>query len=321
MVDTASAPTGWLVGAYAAAPSRVGWDQDDEAEFYEALWALPGVVGLELPWASGAFHARDERWLLEHLPDVSQIVVTTAPDASTRHRASASFGLASADEGGRRAAIEAVRALHASLPRLRTATPLGRVLAVQLHAAPRAEPGASSADLLAASLRELADWDWDGAQLVVEHCDAWMPSRPPAKGYLLLDDEIPAIAALRREGLPVGLSLNWGRSVIEARNADAGREHARLAAAAGVLEGIVFSGAATAATPLGGAWADVHAPFADGEAYASSLLTPEHASAVLIAAGDVRFRGVKVGAPAAASVADRVAIIARALEGVRSVGT
>lgn len=321
MADAADAPTGWLVGAYAAAPSRNGWIPDDERAFLDALWARPDVVGLELPWKSTAFHSRDERWMLDHLPDDAQLVVTTAPDTSDKHRASASFGLASNDEDGRRAAVDATRALHAALPRLRSAIPAGRLLAVELHTAPRAEPGRSSAASLAASLDELLAWDWGASRIIVEHCDAWRPGQQPAKGYLRIEDEIRIVQALREQGAPAGVSLNWGRSVIEARDPDAAQAHAELAVNAGVLDGLILSGAATEATPLGGAWADVHAPFASEGAYASSLLTAERAGAVLHAAGELAFRAVKVGAPPGASVEERIAVVTHALDAAQARGS
>ncbi|MCH1881903.1 DUF4862 family protein [Agrococcus sp. ARC_14] len=319
MAEAADAREGWLVGAYAAAPSRVAWDPQVEQAFFDGIWALPGVVGLELPWKAGAFHSRDERWLLEHLRDDAQIVVTTAPDTSDRHRASASFGLAATDRAGRQSAIDATRALHEALPRLREATPDGRVIAVELHAAPRPEHGAASADALRASLEELASWDWGDTRLVVEHCDAWVAGQAPAKGYLPIEDELLVVDDLRRQGAQIGMAINWGRSVIERRDADAGRAHAALAADAGVLDGVVLSGASPEVTPVGGAWADAHAPFADVGQFSSSLLTAARAAATLEAAGSLRFRGVKVGAPATFTLEERLEIIARALGAVQAV--
>lgn len=320
MVDAADAPAGWLVGAYAAAPSRNWWDPDDEHAFLRALWDREDVAGLELPWKAASFHARDEGWMLDRLPDDARIVVTTAPDTSDRHRASATFGLASTDADGRRAAIDATRELHAALPRLRAAIPAGQILAVELHTAPRADPGRSSAASLSASLDELVGWEWGGARLIVEHCDAWRPGQAPAKGYLPIEEEVRVISALRRQGAPVGLSLNWGRSVIETRDPDAALAHVELAVQAGVLDGVIVSGVTTEATSLGGPWADVHAPFAHEGAYASSLLTAESARAMLDAANGLAFRAVKIGAPATASVGERIAVIADALDAVHPRG-
>lgn len=318
MADAAEARAGWLVGAYAAAPSRTAWDPPIEAAFLDAIWTLPGVVGLELPWKAGAFHGHDERWLLEHLPDDAQIVVTTAPDTSDRHRASGSFGLAATDPAGRRSAIDATRALHDALPRLRESIPDGRVVAVELHAAPRPERGASSPDALRASLEELITWDWGSTRLSVEHCDAWIAGRAPAKGYLPIEEEISVVDDLRRQGGAIGVAVNWGRSVIEQRDPDAGRAHAALAAEAGVLDGVVFSGASPEATPVGAAWADVHAPFADDDRFSSSLLTSARAAATLEAAGRLEFQAVKIGAPAAFGLDERIAIISRALAAVQA---
>ncbi|GAA2175922.1 DUF4862 family protein [Agrococcus versicolor] len=312
MVD-ASAPTGWLVGAYAASPSRIGWDAGAERTYLDAVRAMPGVVGLEIPWTGAGLHLHDEPWLLAWLPADAQIVVTTAPETSARLRASAAFGLASTDADGRHAAVDAANALRDGVHRLRDALPDGRVVAVELHTAPLATPGASSADALHASLSELAARDWAGATLVVEHCDAWSPDRAPAKGHMRLEDEIAVAADLRRAGLPVGVSINWGRSVIEARDPDGATRHVALAADAGVLEGLVLSGAAPEATPLGSAWADVHVPFADGGTYASSLLTSERAAAAIALAPTTAFRGVKVAAPPTASLDDTIAVVAHAL--------
>lgn len=75
--EVLKAPTGWVIGAYAAAPSRAGWDPHDEARFYEALAELPGFAGFEVPFAD-ALHKVDEPWLIDHLPDDASIVVTTA---------------------------------------------------------------------------------------------------------------------------------------------------------------------------------------------------------------------------------------------------
>lgn len=313
MGSHAYAPTGWIVGAYAAAPSRDHWDKDAELRFYSAVLTAPHVVGLELPWRFGSFHGHDEQWLFTMIPERSQLVVTTAPDTSARHRASNSFGLASADRDGRREAIEATRQLCSGLQRLRDSLPSSRIIGIELHSAPRAVPGASSREALRASLEEIASWDWGDAQLLIEHCDAWVPSHKPAKGYLSLADEVAVIQGLRSEGKPFGISLNWGRSAIEQRDADGGRAHAAFCASAGVLDGVVFSGAASAPTPLGGAWADVHAGFADDSEYASSVLHPQHVKETFESAGSLRFQGVKVAAAKGVGVEERVNVVEQAI--------
>jgi hypothetical protein len=86
------------------------------------------------------------------------------------------------------------------------------VVAVELHSAPTRGPAGVSSSVASfrVSLGELSGWDWHGAALVVEHCDAWNADHAPAKGFLSLQDELAAI-----EGMPVGISINWARSVRE----------------------------------------------------------------------------------------------------------
>ena len=58
----------------------------------------------------------------------------------------------------------------------------------------------SSTASLTASLAELASWDWCGAVICVEHCDARVRddalggfAPPVVKGFLSLDEEIEAV--------------------------------------------------------------------------------------------------------------------------------
>ncbi len=68
------------------------------------------------------------------------------------------------------------------------------------------------------SLGEISAFDWDGAAVLVEHCDAQVPRQRPANGLLTLGREIDVISELA--GSPIGLSLNWGRSLLELRDPD-----------------------------------------------------------------------------------------------------
>ncbi|MET1052680.1 MAG: DUF4862 family protein, partial [Mycetocola sp.] len=203
---------------------------------------------------------------------------------------------------------------------------LGRsaVVAVELHAAPANQNGASSPQALFESLEELAGWDWDGAHLALEHCDAAASSHQPAKGYLMLEDEIETILRVNRNAeVPVGVAINWGRSVIEQRDPDAGKRHVELVRAAGLLTGLMFSGCAPGQTRFGGPWADVHAPPAPppGDASAEfleprSLLTPERIAETITAAGHAgrgQFRGIKTAAPPTATVDERIRAVSQAV--------
>jgi len=68
------------------------------------------------------------------------------------------------------------------------------------------------------------------------------------------------IAAINaRYGSGVGIVVNWGRSVLEARSAEGALQHIALARQHGLLAGLMFSGASGQDTPYG-AWRDSHMP-------------------------------------------------------------
>ncbi|MBL8691819.1 MAG: DUF4862 family protein, partial [Rhodospirillaceae bacterium] len=153
-------------------------------------------------------------------------------------------------------------------------------------------------------------WDWLGARIVIEHCDAYRAGHPPIKGFLTLDDELKAIAVANKSAKkPVGVAINWGRSVLETYKASTANDHIKQARDAGALAGVMFSGASGAQTPYG-AWQDSHmphAPMAEG-----SLLTEAEIKSSLAAAGSkLDFVGAKIGIrPPDASVATRLDTIA-----------
>ncbi len=301
--------TALVLGAYAASPALHTWDPALEAEYLAEVTAIDGVDGLELPW-SGALHPHDPEWLLANLPRGLQCVVTGIPGTVRALAADATLGLASADESGRAEALRLAGRLRDDVARLVDSDREATVLAVEVHSAPRRS--ASSADALAHSLETIAAWDWSGADLVVEHCDALVDGQPAEKGYLRLEEELDAAA---RAG--VGVSLNWGRSAIELRDPDAVVRHAERARESGLLRGAILSGAADRDGALGGAWVDAHHPFAASDATWGdpvSVLTVERAAAFFAAAGPLDWRGIKFGwgAPGA-PVAQRVAMLREAV--------
>lgn len=317
---------GWLIGAYAAAPSRMAWHPADEARYFDALADLPGVVGFEIPFTD-ALHKFDEQWLFDQLRPESTIVVTTAPGTSDHVRASAAFGLASCDPAGRRAAVDHAASANRAIERMNNALGRSAVVAVELHSAPQYKEGASSAAALLQSLEELAAWDWYGARIVVEHCDAAIPGQAPAKGYLRLNDEIKTVLEVnRRTNADIGIAINWGRSVIERRDPDGARRHVERAREAELLAGVMFSGCSASATRFGSAWADVHAPAAPETAGAEELLfdfleptsfmTSQRIAETLQAAGPLDtlgYRGIKTAAPPQATVGERITAVAQSL--------
>lgn len=346
MTSTSPDQTPCFVGAYAAAPSLAGWDPVAEGNFLAAVLALDGVAGLEVPF-TGKLHKDDEAWFLRQLPEDARFVVTTIPGTMARLQADRSFGLASKSASGRRSALEFVKEALDAVTRLNQQLGRPAVASLELHAAPVAVNGAASVSALEASLIELADWDTAGAHLVLEHCDALLPGRAPAKGFLGLEAEAEAVQrANDATGNPMGIVINWGRSVIEQRRPEAAREHITYLHDRGLLRGLVFSGCASVDTRFGNAWDDVHVPPAPpgtgsscgtgssggsgAESFngspdhqlleSASLLTPDRIKQCLQAAGalpEAGFHAIKVAAPPNASVSQRVSVISQTLAAVQ----
>lgn len=178
---------------------------------------------------------------------------------------------------------------------------------MQVHSAPRAP--LTSRDALARSLDDVATLDLAGALVAVEHCDAPARGRTPQKGFLTLDDELAVLT-----GRPERLTVNWGRSAIEGRSAATPLAHVRAAVEAGVLGGLMLSGATGADGPWGPPWEDSHiAPAGDDPALAASaasLLDADHAAAALDATqGTAAYVGAKVTThPSLTDPAARVAV-------------
>jgi hypothetical protein len=304
---------GYIVGAYAASPTAGGWDPDLEAAYYAALAADPRIGALEVPW-TGSLHPHDDDWLIANLPASMAAVLTDIPRVAVAVRDDPHYGLASDDADGRGRALRDAARLRDDVHRLHDGTGRRAVRAIELHSGPRASHG--SAASLALSLTEIAGWDWEGADPIVEHCDALVPEHAPGKGFLALPDEIDAIHA---SATGVGIGLNWGRSAIELRDPDRVVEHVALARASGLLRGCIVSGVSDR-EGRHPAWADVHTVFRRSAEHPhgdpDSLLTEDRVRAMLDAAGPDVWLGVKLTWPAdvPGTVAERVAMIRDALD-------
>ncbi|MCC6854994.1 MAG: DUF4862 family protein [Microbacteriaceae bacterium] len=303
-----------IVGAYAASPTLQHWDAFTEGRFIDGIADLEGVRGLEVPWF-GSLHRHDPEWFLANFPSDFDAVITAIPEVMRRIAVDPEYGLASPDRQGRTAALADVERLRRDVHRLVERSGRPSVIAVELHSAPRG--GRASSEAFAESLQEIAAWDWAGAAPMVEHCDAWIPMQRPEKGFLSIDDEA-AIAG--RYGL--GLVVNWGRSAIEGRDPATVLDHLLRAKAAGVLRGLVFSGACPVPGAFGEAWEDSHPPFAPSpsmpEGFHSSLLTEQGAIESLVAAGELQWVGIKFGYRATDdSVEARLSYLAQAVRAVR----
>ena len=301
---------GYYIGAYAASPSGTRWLPEAEAELFDGLRAMERVAGLEHPFY-GTIHKWDERWFVERVDPRWRVLLTCIPGTMDRLQEDPRFGLASDDLASRRKALAFIRAARDSAAALNDRLKRPAVAGVAVHSAPRrGTPGVSSSSAsFAESLAELSSWDWMGARLLVEHCDALVPEHSPDKGFLSLDDELRAVDAAAPQAR---LLINWGRSAVEARGASGPVEH--LTRARGRLGGLMFSGC-TEDHPLYGRWRDGHAPFAPafgaeaGEP--ASLMTAQAVKDCLAAAGGVpEFFGLKIKPlPAELSVARRLDFI------------
>lgn len=308
---------GFFLGAYATAPSLNGWDEAAESAYYNALRELPNIRGLEIPF-SDALHSHDEAWLLDNLAPSWDVVLTLIPGTMARIGKNPKHGLASRKASGRSEALVFCQSAREAVRRLNDRVGRSRVVAVELHSAPRrvcATDENSSADALTQSLAEIASWDWEGARLCVEHCDAWRADHAPFKGFLDIGDEIEAIKrANAASGADIGIAINWGRSVLEDRDPATAVKHIERAADAGLLAGLIFSGCSSEDTPWG-AWDDTHMPHAPAEdtAYAAvgSLMSDDRMSEAISAMQGVRitFLGAKITAfPASADIQTRIGL-------------
>jgi hypothetical protein len=303
-----------VISAYASSPAHGTWDPVLEGALLPALCDLPGVDGLEVPWL-GAIHPHDSAWFLHNVPPGAQLSLTALPFVMRKCSADRRYGIASPDDEGRAAALADLKRLAADV-RVLTEQSAAEIAVVSLHTAPA---GAAHPAPLGESLNELADLDWCGAQLVIEHCDAAVPGRPFEKGFLPVAEEI---AAITETGRPIGMWLNWGRSAIELRDADAVTAQVAEVAASGYLTGLTFSGASATDGPYGAAWTDAHLPLLGADPASGSLLDDAHVRAALTAAANVPWLGVKVSRrPEDHSAADVVRTVARNLELIRATRT
>lgn len=315
----------YYVGAYASSPCSHGWNAALESEFYTALKNDKRVKGLEHPFL-GQLHAEDDDWFLANIDPAWQYVFTCIPGIMTALGQNPTFGLASQDESGREQALAFMQKAREAVIQLNTYCGKPVVKAIQIQTAPNQTQAAASVAALKRSLTTLQSWDWQGTQIIIEHCDTLVEGQVPAKGFLTLAQEIEAVtevnAALQCN---MGITINWGRSVIEARHPDGALAHIEQARKAGVLSGLMFSGASGADTQYG-SWKDTHQPNAKQSVSSvgaeGSLMTAARMHQCLHAADyqHLPVMGIKLGIrPKEASLDERLAYIDEALNIVASV--
>ena len=294
----------FVVGAYPMLPPD-DEDRHGAAALYTALADLGWVDGIELPFRE-ALDAPTP-WLAEQLAGrFTQCVVTAIPGTMGRAGADPAFGLASPDDDGRGQALAYTRSLLEAVDRLHEVAGQQLVTRVELHSAPHHQ---ADAEAFHASLSELAeDFSSQSLGMIVEHCDAESGVGPSEKAFLPLSQEISAC-----RDTPALITVNWGRSVIETHDPATPESHVRELVEAGLLGGVMISGAGPDETQWAWAWADAHLPLVEHEP--TSWLTPERVAATMRAAGSTQaYEGLKINTPASASLEEKLAWIDRVHE-------
>ncbi len=291
----------YIVGAYATAPSLVSENRNSEQEFYRKLIIdIPEIRGLEIPFWGEGVHRFGSDFLLDIINPNWENVLSCIPGTMSKLAKNPKFGLASDDENGRVEAIAMHKRANQVLHKMNECYGRQSVIAVQIATAPSTpvEYVSSSADSLLKSMEEILSWDWEGAKIVIEHCDAAVGNTPFEKGFLTIEDEIKTLTELQ-DLHDVGMTINWARSAIEGRNTSKPIEHIRLALKNNILSGLMFSGVSDNDDQYG-SWKDTHMPFAqsfDVKFYEeNSFLTYENIINTLksLNVNDLDYLGIKL---------------------------
>ena len=318
--------TNVIVGAYATAPSLVNWGPQKEVDYLRRIYALPGIDGLEVPFWGEGFCRYDESVLLNQIPSEWNNVVTVIPGIMSLVLEDPTFGLASESEEGRSFAIELMEKVRRKIIAVVNAYPNFRCNLVSFCSAPITELSPDSKDRFKRSLQEIVRWDWGESQLVVEHCDEYRQNGSHQKGSMSLEDELMVLKDVQDQkdvDTRLGITINWGRSVIEGRDVKTPVEHIRVAKKAGLLRGLMFSGVSKAG-PYG-VWSDTHAPPREvilDNTYNDELLLDHGKIASCVSQiGDepIEYIGIKIGAqPDNISITERCRLNAESLLQLKS---
>jgi len=292
---------GYIVGAYATAPSLANDDKSLEDKYYQNLIdSIPEIGGFEIPFWGDDIHRYGADYLLQYINPNWNNVMTCIPASVMGIKDSPHFGIASNNEAGRLEAVTMHKRANKMVHKINERAGRNSILAVQVATAPSipVDGVSSSADSLKKSLEELLSWDWCDSRIVIEHCDYCIDGSRFEKGFMSLEDEIEAIISFR-EKYKVGLMLNWARSAIEGKSPARVIEHIKLASKNNLLSGFIFSGTAKG-DAFYGSWKDTHMPFAKcyDESYfeKNSLLTKKNIkeSLSLIDMNKLDYLGIKL---------------------------
>lgn len=310
------------IGAYPIYPNPAQPELGSATDIVRELSADNRVCGFEIPYKGPDAGPYWNGTWPEGAATGTAVVITGIPYTMGRQDSNPGLGLASPDEDMRQAALALNRELNECVHQIHAHG--GTVAAVQLHSAPR---HGGCADAFARSLAEVCAWDWDGATLAVEHCDAEAGTVKPEKAFLSFEDELAAIRRVYNdmgdevaEGAHrnrLGVSINWARSVLETGDPDTPVQQLRTAREAGLLRGFMLSGIDPEDSLFGPAWVDGHlSPVGMGGAAPSSLLTAERMAESWLAAGeDLVFKGFKMSLrPDSLTVAQRLDVYSAVMD-------
>ena len=248
-----------VAAAYSVSPTSQKWDPTVESTYYQLLKSLPEMQGLEHPFL-GSLHQFDDNWFLQNIDPAWKIILTCVPGVMGNLSNDANFGIASDDQAGREKALNFYREACKAIKKLNSHFNKQMVPCVQIHSSPSRKNAFASKSSLISSLVEMQSWDWSGAKLVIEHCDAYSSTKESAKGFLTLQEEIDAVTEVNAEtNSDIGFCVNWGRSAIETNSVNGPIEHISKLTKLNLLTGLMFSGAA-AQDEIYGNWRDTHIP-------------------------------------------------------------
>ncbi|CAB0918467.1 hypothetical protein FRC0431_00371 [Corynebacterium diphtheriae] len=285
-----------VIGAYAALPAT----RADQETFYDRLHTDLGATGLELPFRDSIHD--DPAWLASQLAGrFTDSIITAIPGTMMRVWDGGTFGLASPDDDARNAAIAFTRSIIDSARALDDVAGHRVIAGIHIHSAPSVT---ANRDQFLRSLSELLEgMDNDDPRLIIEHCDRYNEAVTGEKRFLSIEREI---AIAKETG--IGITVNWGRSAMEAYDAQLPAQHIQALVAEGVFEGVMFSGAGDKENTFGAAWADLHLPHHVDEP--ASLMDDDRIAECLSAAGGAqKYHGAKIQAPSEADVATRVTML------------
>jgi hypothetical protein len=288
-----------IVGSYVSSISLRRWEEEDETAFYQELRKRPTIRGIEHGFY-GTLHRYDDDWFLKNVDPEWDFVFMTLPGwVDVMKNDDHAAGLAATENAKRLRAVEYIQSANLAVKKLNNFLKRESVIAVQIHSTPS---GAASKEAFAESLNTICSWNWEGAKILVEHCDALKPDGYNAKGYLSLSDEIWAIQKVRDANpkTPLSMMLNWGRSTIEGKGPQLVNEHIQQLMAVDQLSGFIFSGVAASKDSLYGNFADKHTPCptpnGDTLLAAESLMTEKEIAKTIDAlpVSDLDYLGFKI---------------------------